>query len=179
VRFTGPVTDIATGREAARICALIADLPGEPQRGADARERQEGAARLGNPRQSQAEGGEAADGLAAPTLRGEPVRRLAALGLTLPRVPEPRGAFLPFSRLVQRNLSTRIQISSGGRRGSAAARRRPRRARREAEGRWRDDRSRSGGRYDPYDRYYGPSYGAPVAPATKTPPGAAGATGAP
>ena len=39
------------------------------------------------------------------------------------------------------------------------------RDRRDAEGRWRDDRSRSGGRYDPYDRYYGPSYGAPVAPA--------------
>ena len=39
------------------------------------------------------------------------------------------------------------------------------RDRRDAEGRWRDDRSRSGGRYDPYDRYYGPSYGPPVAPA--------------
>ncbi|SFU56973.1 Enamine deaminase RidA, house cleaning of reactive enamine intermediates, YjgF/YER057c/UK114 family [Methylobacterium sp. 174MFSha1.1] len=35
----------------------------------------------------------------APTLRGEPARRLAALGLALPRVPAPRGAFLPFSRI--------------------------------------------------------------------------------
>ncbi|WP_128563420.1 RidA family protein [Methylobacterium crusticola] len=35
----------------------------------------------------------------APLPRGEAARRLGALGLVLPRVPPPRGAFLPFSRI--------------------------------------------------------------------------------